>query len=313
MFEERYEHMMASVEPSPELIQRTLQARGQRCTHRAARRPVLICVLCMLMVAGAAALRVIDTGKAPREIASVNAAPTFVPVADPLTLSVSEVTLVDEHELSFILTVRGGQVDPLTDIDYVLEGIWNPHGSRHALPPSENQPPDEQRYQITLKNDEQPILDDAEDTLQLTLLWYTTGDIYNTTIHEIDWSTVNATDLPRVGDPLIPLGGSVSLTALAYTAEDGLSVQLRWPVDSWETTMSFPQLILADREEYPEDFIPWETTQYVEDGWILHNTTFRVTRDELRALRLITYTNLTGKVITGDWSISIDLSALKAD
>lgn len=311
MFEERYERMMEGVEPSPELLQRTLQAGKARRTRTAAWKPVLVAALCVLLVAGAAAWRVMNTGSTPLPVTTRNDVPAIRPASDELTLSISDVTLVSEHELTFILTLQGDQLDPLTSIDYRLEGLRYAGSSYMLLEPSEGQPSDVQRFLFTLTRDDRPILEGAEDTLQLSIPWYTSGDTQTETIHDIDWSTVTAAELPRVGSPLIPLGGDVALTALAYTEADGLSVQLRWPQDSCETTMAFPQLVRADTGEYPDKFIPWATTQYTAEGYILHNTTFQVTRSELADLRLITYTSLTGRVITGDWRTTIDLTALK--
>lgn len=311
MLEERYNNMMESVGPSPELVQRTVKAARPRRRHAGAWKPALVIALCVVMVVGAAAWRVMHTPETSSPAAQPT--PTFLPISDELTLSVSDVTLVNERKLSFILTVRGDQVDSLTNIDYRLEGLQHTGSGYHALTPSGDQPPNEQRYQVTLQSDVQPILKGAADTLQMSVIWYTTGDTHSMVIHDIDWSTVTATELPRVGSPLIPLGGEVALTALAYTEEDGLSVQLRWPSDSWETTHSMPQLIQAARDAYPEDYIRWSTMLYTEDGWTVHNTTFQVSREELDDLRLITYTDITGRVITGDWRISIDLTELKAN
>ncbi len=313
MIDERYNRLMESMEPSQELIQKTLHARQHRHRPAGSWKPVMITALCVLLVAGAVALRVMTSSTKPPEIASVNAAPTFLPVSDELTLSVSDVTLVNDHELRFILTLQGANVDSRTDIDYVLEGLVLSGGSHHALEPTEGQRHNERRYQITLTNDDQHILAQAKATLQLSVPWYTTGSTYTETIHDINWSAITATELPRCGDPLIPLDGDIALSGLSYTEKDGLSVQVRLPMDSWETTHSFPQLILADTGEYPEKFILWKTTSYTADGYRLHNTTFQVTREELNSLQLVTYTRVTGRVITGDWRIAIDLTPLLTD
>lgn len=78
-------------------------------------------------------------------------------------------------------------------------------------------------------------------------------------------------------------------------------------------TCSFPQLVRADTSEYPDKFILWKTTSYTADGYHVLNTTFQVTREELNDLRLIACTKVTGRVITGDWRVTIDLSPLLTD
>lgn len=309
MLEERYNNMMEGVEPSPELVQRTLRADRPHRSQTGAWKPVLVIALCVVMVVGAAAWRVMNTGIIPPETASTNDTPTILPVSDELTLSVSDVTLVDEHKLSFILTVQGNLIDPQTRIDYDIEGIHKIHGSCYTLDPMPEQPDNVNRYQITLENKERPILLDAADTAELRIWRYTSGDTQSDQIHTVDWSTLPDT-LPEECSPLIPLGGEVAVVGLSFSEEDGLAVLLRWPDTSLESTHGHPQLLLKESNDWPDDFIVWNTYQYVADGYIYHRTTFQVTRSELESLNLVTFTSLGGQEITGDWDITIDLTAL---
>ena len=312
MLEERYNNLMEGVEPSPELVQRTLRTARTRRRQTGAWKPVLVIALCVVMVVGAVAWRVMNTGIIPPETASTNDTPTILPVSDELTLSVSDVTLVDEHKLSFILTVQGNLIDPQTRIDYDIEGIHKIHGSCYTLDPMPEQPDNVNRYQITLENKERPILLDAADTAELRIWRYTSGDTQSDQIHTVDWSTLPDT-LPEECSPLIPLGGEVAVVGLSFSEEDGLTVLLRWPDTSLESTHGHPQLLLKESNDWPDDFIVWNTYQYVADGYIYHRTTFQVTRSELESLNLVTFTSLAGKEITGDWAITIDLTNLTAN
>lgn len=312
MFEDRYNNMMEGVEPSPELVQRTLRAGKSRQSQPAAWKTVLVAALCVLLVAGAAAWRVLHTGNVPPDAVITNDTPEFLPVSDGLTLSVSDVMLVDEHTLSFILTVQGNLVDPQTRIDYDIEGIRRIHGGYYILDPAPDQPDNVNRYQITLENKERPILQDAADAAELRIWKYTSGDTRSDQIHTVDWSALPDT-LPEEYSPLIPLGGEVAVVGLAYSDEDGLTVLLRWPDTSLESTHGHPQLLLKESNDWPDEFIVWNTYQYCADGYIYHRTTFQVTRSELEGLNLVTFTWLAGQEITGDWTIPIDLSPLATD
>lgn len=312
MIDERYNRMMEGVEPSQELVQQLLRTAQPRRSQRGAWKPVLIIALCMVMVAGAAAWRVWHTGTVPPETVTSNATPSILPVSDALTLSVSDVTLVDEHKLSFILTVQGNLIDPQTRIDYDIEGIHKIHGSCYTLDPMPEQPDNVNRYQITLENKERPILLDAADTAELRIWRYTSGDTQSDQIHTVDWSALPDT-LPEECSPLIPLGGEVAVVGLAFSDADGLTVLLRWPDTSLESTHGHPQLLLKESNDWPEKFIVWNTYQYNADGYIYHRTTFQVTRSELESLNLVTFTSLAGQEITGDWAITIDLSTLAAN
>ena len=174
------------------------------------------------------------------------------------------------------------------------------------------QPDNVNRYQITLENKERPILLDAADTAELRIWRYTSGDTQSDQIHTVDWSTLPDT-LPEECSPLIPLGGEVAVVGLSFSEEDGLTVLLRWPDTSLESTHGHPQLLLKESNDWPDDFIVWNTYQYVADGYIYHRTTFQVTRSELESLNLVTFTSLAGQEITGDWAITIDLTALTTD
>lgn len=311
MIDERYNRMMEGTEPSQELLQQTTAAVKNRRSSSGTWQPVLVIALCVLMLAGAVAWRMGIAHERP-EVAAIHETPEIRPVSDDLTLSVSDLTLVSEHELSFILTVQGDLVDPMTRIDYKIEGIQHNSGSYPALDPEPEQPDNVIRYQITLENDKHPILLDAADTADLHIWKYTSGDTRTDQIHTIDWSTLPDV-LPEEPSPLIHLGGEVALVGLAHSDTDGLTVLVRWPDTSLESTHCMPQLYLKETDDWPDDFIVWSIYQYPADGYIYHRKTFQVTRSELENLNLVTFTYLAGQEITGDWAVTIDLTSLTTD
>ncbi|MBQ7850364.1 MAG: hypothetical protein IJ343_11615 [Clostridia bacterium] len=70
MFEERYNRLMEGLEPSQELVKQTITEAGQRKPQTGAWKPVIVCMLCVMMVAGAALWRVMHTVAAHNQHAS---------------------------------------------------------------------------------------------------------------------------------------------------------------------------------------------------------------------------------------------------
>ncbi|MBQ2953963.1 MAG: hypothetical protein IJE07_10510 [Clostridia bacterium] len=129
MLEERYERMMEDVAPAPELVQRTLKAAQPHRAHAGAWKPVLIIALCVLMVAGAAAWRVMS---AP-DVSQVAAQPTPTvaptPMADPSgpECSYDGMTLRylsswgDEEKLYVTLSVEGANLPEQLSISLMTD------------------------------------------------------------------------------------------------------------------------------------------------------------------------------------------------
>lgn len=70
MIEERYNRLMEGLGPSQELVQQTLAGARKRKLQPGAWKPVMVCVLCVMMVAGAALWRVLETAATQSQSAS---------------------------------------------------------------------------------------------------------------------------------------------------------------------------------------------------------------------------------------------------
>lgn len=115
MFEERYNRMMESVEPSQELVRRTKDAAQSRKVKTGAWKPVMVCVLCVMMVAGAAMWRVVhepDTSQVAAQ-PTPTAAPAPANVPSVLECTYDGMTLryltswKDDAKLYVILSAEG--------------------------------------------------------------------------------------------------------------------------------------------------------------------------------------------------------------
>lgn len=315
MFEERYNRMMESVEPSQELVRRTKEA-AQPCKAQAgAWKPVVVCVLCVMMMAVPVLWKVIHTSLEPHDVVisdnPSDPAPVNSPPSDELTLSVSDVKWESSTELTFILTIRGDKVDALTEIDFDVENLWPSGGSYFVAERTKDQADNEQRFQITREIDPK-YQHTLPESLILRVTRYTSGNIQYDTVHDIDWDTFEYS-LARSGSPIIDLGGDMFITGLGFNEDGWLTIQIQKPYHAAEPTHSFPVLDNIATPQMTMEFFPWRINQYTEGDYEYYNTAISVTRDELGGTQLITYTRIAGETILGDWSVSIDLPPHSTD
>ncbi len=309
MLEERYNNLMEGVELSPELVQRTLRATRPHRTNVISWKPVLICVLCVMIVAVPVLWKLLHTASEPHDIVVSDSPsePMLVnsPPSDELTLSVSDLVWEDESTLSFILSIRGDKVDSLTECDWNAEGIWTAGSSSHIMERTEDQPDNEQRFQIT-----QTIDLEHQRTLPESIIMhvtrYTSGNAQYETSHEIDWSTFPYI-LEAYGSPIIDLGGDMYITGLGFDEDGYLTIQIREPLHAEHPTHSLPILEFPHDTERRKNTYPWTTHQRYIDDHEYFTTTISIRREELEGAQLITWTQIAGETILGDWTVTIDL------
>ena len=129
MIDERYNNMMKDVEPSQELVQRTLRAGKRQHPPAEAWKPMLVIALCVMMVAGAAAWRVMhttDSGSQPASQPDTTDAPSQ-PASDAterITVTSGKPYIIgegaqdpsfgEEGELCFPMVVTGDGINSST-------------------------------------------------------------------------------------------------------------------------------------------------------------------------------------------------------
>lgn len=315
MPEERYKAMMAQVHAEGRLIDRVLQAPRPR--HNPLLRTAAALVCCLALIA--AALRFLPLP--PKDLVTVSsqapdgaAPPVSSPPSDELSLSVSDVQLLSDTELSLILTVRGDRVDPLTDIDLrdSAEHISIYRSSLSNVDESEDRKPNELRFKYTIETRDTPILDALEDTLTLTVFRYSVGTTESEPLHDVDWANLDYT-LPEAGEPIIDLGNDMAVTGFGITDEGWTTVQIRWPFEALEPTTIILSLQLAEQKTPQRRIYVRTGEQYSAGGYIYFNWTFPVHPDELQGAQLATYIRLVPEAVYGEWTTTVDLSALKAE
>lgn len=129
MFEERYNRMIESVEPSQELVRRTKKAAQPRKAQAGAWKPVVVCVLCVMMMAGAALWKVMHTAASTSQPASQPDTTEMPPqstddVTERITVTAGQPYIIgegaqtssfgEEGELCFPLIVTGDGINSST-------------------------------------------------------------------------------------------------------------------------------------------------------------------------------------------------------
>lgn len=312
MFEERYEHMMEGVEPSQELVQRTLNAARPHPMKASAWKPVLLCALCVMMVAGAAVWKAIQTTSEPHDLVASSSPGETSPVSpvlsEELTLSVSDMTWEDASTLSFILSIQGDKVDALTECDWDITGLWRDRSSSHVMERTEDQPDNEQRLRIsqTINMEYQKTL---PETITLHVTRYTSGNTQYETVHNIDWDAFPYT-LEAAGSPIIDLGGDMYITGLGFNEDGLLTIQIREPLHAEHPTHSLPVLEFPQNPEQRKNTFPWTTQQRSIDDYEYFTTTITIRREELEGTQLVTWTQIAGETILGDWTVTVNVPPL---
>lgn len=315
MPEERYKALMAQVHADRKTVERALHAaRPQR--HQLLRMAAALACCLALM---ATAFHFLP--QPPEDLVTVSSQspggtlnPVTSPPSDELSLSVSDVQLLSETELSLILTVRGDRVDPLTDIDLQnsAEHISIYRSSLSNVDEAEDRKPNELRFKYTIETRDTPILDALEDTLTLTVFRYTVGTTESEPLHDVDWANMDYT-LPEAGEPIIDLGNDMAVTGFGITDEGWTTVQIRWPFEALEPTTIILSLQPAEQKTPQRRIYVRTGEQYYAGGYIYYNWTFPVHPDELQGAQLATYILLVPEDVYGEWSTTVDLTALKAE
>lgn len=315
MLKERYQRRNESIRADDTLIDRTLDALDASAA-KARPRSVgfrlavgFVCVLVLLVVAAA---RIIPP---PKDIvaASNKTADTedLLPLKshspDDLTLSVSGVTVINEHELSFILTVRGDKVDEQTNIGFTSD-LFLRDGYSLSYSGIESTA-NERSYQFTIIHNAHPILEWLDERLNIEITLYTSGNRKQETKHTLDWSTISF-DAPHSEQPLIDIGEGIAITGFSFSEDGQLIVHSRYPENTPDGTYCIPWFIRPNPHAEGKKYYTRESQETRASGYWYSSYTFDITRDELDGLQLMTTTEFAGDVITGSWPFTVDLTQL---
>lgn len=321
MLKQRYNQAVNAIHADEELIELTLDAAARPRTKSAPISPtgrrLIIVFVCTLVVIAALLPRLThphqdiltSNGELPEDTGDLLPLPS-----DELTLSISDVQLLSDTELSLILTMQGDKVDPLTTID------WDYHSTfpsvyvseTRMLDAYEGQPENEQRFQLIIESRERHILDVLGPTLNLRITRYTIGNQKTETVHEIDWSTVDFT-LQEEGEPIIDLGSGLSICGFGFSEEGWLIVQDRCPITSLDPTYIMNWLSANSEDAARSEIYIRKVTSYVKGDYRYSDSIFPVTREELAGIDLGILAVVAGEEIRGSWPITIDLSHLTAE
>lgn len=313
MLEERYNRMMAQVEPSDALVRKTLAAARPGQRQPSARRALLLAALCVLVVALPVLLKVLTTLPEPPEVTSASPLPTFTalpvrPLSDELLLSASDAQWEDDTTLTFLLTMRGDKVDSSTEFDSMTEGFPLSHETYESIEPVEGQPESEKRMKFIITLDKDKLLRNSEipQALTLRITRYTSGNTYSEEVHDIDWSAYEG-PVAHTGAPIIELGSGMSISGIGFNQNDWPTIQVRKPRGAELPTHCYP---IFDHKTDPTKsmgYIPWRMDQYSEGDYIYYNTAVNISREELADYIFSTHTYITGETIYGDWSVTVDI------
>lgn len=311
MLEERYNRMMAQVEPSDALVRRTLAAARPSPRHASTRKALLLTALCVLVVALPVLWKVLHTLPEPPRVTSANPLPTFTalpvkPPSDELTLSASDAQWEDDTTLTFLLTMRGDKVDSTTEFDSLTEGFPLSHETYESLDPVEGQPENEKRMKFIITPDKDKLLRNSKlpETLTLRVSRYTSGNTYTEKVRDIDWAAYDG-PIERTGRPIMALGGGMSISGIGFNENGWLTIQVRKPRSAELPTHCYP--IFAHRTDPLKSmgYLPWRMDQYSEGDYIYYNTAVSIPREELADYIFSTHTYLAGETIRGDWSVTV--------
>lgn len=309
MIDERYQRLMEALEPSQELVQNTLRAENTRRVHAASWKPMMLVALCVLLLVIPVAWKMMIYP--PPSLSLTTSTEPFQPtpvsptLSDDLTLSVSEVTWQDNLTLTFLLTLQGDKVDATTEFDFDVNEIHYSTGNCKQVDPSEGQPENEQCFRITMEINDQLQLHMPE-SIQLTVNRYTSGNTSSEKIHDINWNDYSS-PVAKAGTPLIDLGGGMCISSIGFNDDGWPAVQIRIPFNAESPTFSYP--ILDNKETAPitMEYFPWRTDTRVEGDYIYNTTAVNIPHEELINTQLITWTQIAGETIRGEWTVTINI------
>ncbi len=188
MLEERYNNLMEGVEPSPELVQRTLRAARPHRKQTGAWKPMLVIALCMVMVVGAAAWRVMHTPDTSHVAAqpTPTASPTPAPAPSVLKCTYDGMTLrylsswTDDEKLYVILSAEGEKLPEQLSLSLLTDTGANSHAQQISHDPEKHRSilfascPLDSRYPVIAEDGRSarwvnPVIDLSQPiTLQVT-------------------------------------------------------------------------------------------------------------------------------------------------
>lgn len=146
MLEKRYNNLMAGVEPSQELVQRTLRAARQRRKQTGAWKPILVIALCVVMVAGAAAWRVMHAPDTSHIAAqpTPTASPTPAPAPSVLECTYDWMTLrylsswTDDEKLYVTLSAEGEKLPEQLSLSLLTDTGVSSHAQQISHDPEKH-------------------------------------------------------------------------------------------------------------------------------------------------------------------------------
>lgn len=321
MFEERYKRVTEGIHADEDLIERTLDAAETPPTkaiprHRGFRLAIgAVCIFVLLVVAVAHIVPppkdvVASNGETPGNSEEFLPLPSKLP-SDDLILSVSDVTLSKENELTFILTLAGDRVDSRTIIDYEEYTQAFPFGTTSVgmLDPVEGQSEHEQRIKFTMELQEGTSLSNLGSALNMAVTQYTSGDYVETLEPDFDWATFPFS--LENSDCIFEISKNSVITAIGFSEDGNFTVRLRWDDMSPDQRYSVIWLTRTNPQTgEPEELYLKQGWQYYEGPIWYYDYTFGLGREELDGWQLVIHTFFTGEIIHGNWPFTVDLTHL---
>ena len=325
MLNERYTQLNESIHADDTLIDRTLDAIDAATTKtrpRSAGFRLAVGFVCALVLLVVAAARIVPP---PKDVVAASnktddtedLLPLQSPSPDDLTLTVHNLALLDEHTLTFILTVRGEKIDRHTMIGYTVEQFifdsCTVAAADAIIPPAAN----ERSFLFTMKYKHAPILEQIGDSYQMAVFTYTARSQRQKFSLTPDWATMDYALPPKdeslplwTGKPLYQLDDHFSVTAFALNEDAELIVEVRWPATAGFDSSCIPTLHDA------VSGIPYfvcEAHPVLDEHYTYYQYTFGVDRDDLPGMMLEFDANLSGEIIEGSWPFTVDLTQLTAE
>lgn len=316
MLKERYRAMNDSIHADDELIDRTLDAIDAVAAKphtRSVGFQLAVGFVCVLVLLVVAAARIVppprDVVAATNQTAVDGLLPFKNPPPDAPTLTVSHITLINEHELSFILTLQGGKVDQHTMIGYSIEKFifdsCTVAVADDIVPPAAN----ERSFCFTLKYKAGPILAKLGDALNLEIVRYSSHNQAHSYSIFPDWATVDFTRA-TTGEALYEVNQFFDLTGYSLTEAGELIVTTRSLAPAGSGSNCLPTLFDAAANSYHR---MREARTYSVDNCDYVAYTFDIHRDELTGMSLILHVQMDEEIIEGSWPFTVDLSQLTAE
>lgn len=311
MLKERYTQTFRALHAEDDLIDRTMAAAANRARPREKLRwqpaAVIVCALVALVIAFA---QMVPPPKDTVASSNRNEVEDALPAPEPsddLTITVSNVRMVDERTLSFDLVIRGDRVDKLSTFSFDHDLPVN----LSTLPaPLDSSAPDcERHFTVSLEASDNAYWNTYASTLHMTIIQYTSGNTWQQSAHAIYWDVL--TEPSRyTGEPIIGLGAGIGITWFSFDPDGRLCIQLRQPEHLPDATWALIWLQKADG--LSPNLYASQIREGNRDGNVYEDCIFDITREALPDYQLITFTQFTGETIRGNWPFTVDLTPLFA-